>query len=176
MFSFEHLVIIGQLVEEVARRPLTSRIFSVQTILATTFLRLKTRKTHRSLMKKTFWHFLISVIPFKKETAQGKNTLNTYLFCCRPVWIPKSKQPFFYNFARKFAKTSKILGIFDFSTTFRSFKAVFKKLRMSFLRRQLLLSYKITRKVYKKVYKIFENKKILDFLIIEVALTKVSIQ
>ena len=44
------------------------------TVLATTFLRLKSSlcimKTHRSLMKESFDTFFINVIPFQKETIQ----------------------------------------------------------------------------------------------------------
>ena len=77
---------------------------------------------------------------FKRKHFQ--NTLNIYLFC---VWIPIPSQ-------------------FSFSTTLRLFEDFFRATANVFLkppdryRDQSFLNCKIARKVYKKVYELFENK------------------
>ena len=100
-------------------------IFFWKTVLALTyFFRLKsshcTMKTLKNLMKQNFWHFLSS--HFKRK--HFKNTLNTYLFFCRPVWMPKRNQSYFHNYERKVKTWQKCQTseIFDFSTTLRSFE------------------------------------------------------
>ena len=82
-------------IETITRRPLTSRIFSVQSVVATAhFWGSRVANARLEFDEQKFWHCSISAIPLQKKTHQERTK---YLFVLLSVCVTTNLY-FFNNF------------------------------------------------------------------------------